>query len=317
MRTAAVLALALSLAACSGSFFPPAPAATNAPPTGNAPPPSLSGCAMFPATSDWNRDISGDPVDPSSAQYLAFMGGASLKLQPGFGGPYGQPFLVVPQSQPRVPMQFLYVSQSDPGPYPFPQNVPIENDGDAHATVLEQGECKLYETYLTRSDGNGGFLADSGAVFDLITGAPRPDGWTSATAAGLPILPGLARYDEAAQQGAILHALSFTAGSTAHSYVAPATHSAGTSSDPFAPPMGLRVRLKSSFDLSHFNGQSLAVLVALKRYGMFLTDNAGGQFWAVAGALDSRWDVQDLEQIKSVPASAFEVVQLGTIKAGL
>jgi hypothetical protein len=272
---------------------------------------------MFPATNDWNRDVSGDPVDPNSGQYLAFMGGASLKLQPDFGGPYGQPFLVVSASQARAPMQFLYATQSDPGPYPFPQNVPIQNDADKHVTVLSQGDCKLYETYLTRPDGNGGFLADSGAVFDLTTGAPRPDGWTSATAAGLPILPGLARYDEAALQGTILHALAFTAGATAHSYVAPATHSAGTSSDPSAPPMGLRVRLKASFDLSHFNGQSLAVLVALKKYGMFLTDNAGSQFWAVAGAQDSRWDVQDLEQIKSVPASAFEVVKLGTVKAGL
>jgi hypothetical protein len=153
-------------------------------------------------------------------------------------------------------------------------------------------------------------------VFDLITGAPRPDGWTSATAAGLPILPGLARYDEAVEKGEIHHALSFVAGATAHAYVAPATHSSGTSDATYAPPMGLRVRLRADFDLSPFHGASLAVLRALQKYGMFLTDSAGGQFWSVDGALDPRWSVQDLDQLKSVPASAFEVVKLGPLHSG-
>ncbi len=159
-------------------------------------------------------------------------------------------------------------------------------------TVLENGNCKIYETYNTFASG-GGFHADSGAVFDLITGAPRPDGWTSATAAGLPILPGLVRYDEVVEQGEIRHALAFTVGDTAHSYVAPATHSSGKSTAQFAPPMGLRVRLRADFDLSRYQGSSLVVLRALQKYGMFLTDNAGGQFWALAGALDSRWPVAD------------------------
>jgi hypothetical protein len=278
--------------------------------------PTLSGCPMFPANNDWNRDVSADGVDPHSADYLAFMGAGSLWLHPDFGGQFGQPFVVVSGSQQRVPMTFLYSSQSDPGPYPYPLDVPIQTDADHHATVLDRGACVLYETYLTVKQGSG-FHADSGALFDLRSGAARPDGWTSATAAGLPILPGLARYDEAVEAGEILHALAFVAGATAHSYVAPATHSAGTSSAAWAPPMGLRVRLRADFDLSRFTGASLVVLRALQRYGMYLTDNAGGQFWALAGAQDSRWPLQDLEQLKSVPASAFEVVRLPPLHQGL
>ena len=270
---------------------------------------------MFPLSNAWNRDVSGDPVDPHSADYLAFMGAGSLLLHPDFGGQYGQPFVVVPGSQQPVTMTFLYASQSDPGPYPFPSNVPIQTDTDHHATVLDSGACALYETYNTYAQGSG-FHADSGARFDLVTGAPRPDGWTSATAAGLPILPGLARYDEAVEQGEIRHALAFVAGLTAHLYLDPATHSSGTSSATWAPPMGLRVRLRADFDLSNFKGASLVVLRALQRYGMFVTDTAGGQFWSLAGAQDSRWSLQDLEQLKTVPASAFEVVEIGTVHTG-
>lgn len=271
---------------------------------------------MFPPGNAWNRDVSGEPADPHSADYLAFLGAGSLNLHPDFGGPYGQPFAVVPATQPRVHMTFLYSSQSEAGPYPFPPDVPIQSDADHHVTVLDQGECALYETYNTYPQG-GGFHADSGARFDLLSGAARPDGWTSATAAGLPILPGMARYDEAVEAGEILHALAFVAGGSAHAYVAPATHSAGTSPAQWAPPMGLRVRLRADYDLSHFHGASLAVLRALQRYGMFLTDNAGGEFWSLAGAQDSRWPVQDLEQLKSVPVSAFEVVLLGVVHTGL
>ena len=289
----------------------PPPPLSPPPPRG----PTLAGCPMFPVANEWNREVSGDPVDPHSADYLAFMGSGSLMLQPGFGGQYGQPFAIVPQAQSRVPISFLYTSQSEPGPYPFPLDLPIQADVDRHATVLVQGECKLYETYLTYRSGDG-FHADSGAVFDLMSGAARPDGWTSATAAGLPILPGMVRYDEAVEQGEILHAFTFTAGTTAHSYVSPATHSAGTSDSTWAPPMGLRVRLRADYDLSRFHGVSLVVLRALQKYGMFVTDTAGGQFWALSGALDARWPVADLEQLKTVPASAFEVVTLGTVHPG-
>ncbi len=320
------VAVALALGACGGSLALPAAVSADAgapaaggieggdggvQPAG----PSLAGCPMFPASDPWNQDVSRAPLDPHSADYLAFMGAASSHLQPDFGGEYGQPYAVVPAGQPRVAMSFLYAAQSDPGPYPFPPDVPIQGDPDRHATVLAQGECRLYETYDTYASSSG-FRADSGAVFDLRTGAPRPDGWTSATASGLPILPGLARYDEAVEQGEIRHALAFTAGGTAHAYVAPATHSSGTSNAPYAPPMGLRLRLRADFDLSPFEGASLAVLRALQKYGMFLTDNSGGQFWAIDGTKDPRWSVADLDQLKSVPASAFEVVQPGALHSG-
>ncbi len=282
------------------------------PPSG----PSLAGCPMFLADDPWNRDISAEPLDHHSADYLAYMGAGSLRLHPDFGGPYGQPFAVVPVAQPRVPMSFLYSSQSEPGPYPFPSDLPIQANEDRHATVLVRDECKIYETYNTFASGSG-YHADSGAVFDLDSGAPRPDGWTSATASGLPILPGLVRYDEAVEQGEIRHALSFISGATAHAYVAPATHSSGTTNAQFAPPMGLRVRLRADFDLSGFQGASLVVLRALQRYGMFVTDSANAQFWAVDGAQDSRWSIQDLDQLKTVPASAFEVVKLGTVHSGM
>jgi len=274
--------------------------------------PSLAGCPVFPLENAWNRDVSSEPPDPHSADYLAFMGSGSLQLHPDFGGPYGQPFVVVPADQARVPVSFLYASQSEPGPYPFPPAVPIQANEDRHATVLVRDECRIYETYNTYASGSG----FRGAIFDLVSGAPRPDGWTSATAAGLPILPGLARYDEAVEQGEIRHALAFTAGGTAHAYVAPATHSSGSTNAAYAPPMGLRVRLRADFDLSPFNGASLAILRALQKYGMFVTDTAGGQFWAVAGTHDARWSISDTDQLKTVPVSAFEVVQLGTVHSG-
>ena len=340
MRVSFATAGLVALLACGGPAAP-SPAASPAPvpaPVGDAgvppaePPPvaspvdagppqptprgpTLAGCPMFPVDNAWNRDVSTDPVDPHSADYVAFMG-SGLVLWPAFGGEYGQPFAVVPATQAKVPMSFLYSSQSDPGPYPFPADVPIEPWEDRHAVVLQQGECRLHETYNTYASG-AGFHADSGAVFDLVSGAQRPDGWTSATAAGLPILPGLARYDEAVEQGEIRHALTYIAGATAHAWVAPATHSVGTSDAPWAPPMGLRVRLRADYDLSRFHGASLVVLRALQRYGMFITDNAGGQAWYLKGTHDARWSVPDLDQLKSVPASAFEVVKLGEVRSGL
>jgi len=324
-------AVSLALWACGGSLAPTATGpVVPSPPAGDVaadagvvavdagvPPagPMVAGCPVFPADNAWNQEISREPVDPHSADYLAYMGASSLYLQPDFGGPYGQPYVVVPQTQPRVPMSFLYATQSEPGPYPFPQDVPIQQNADRHATVLVQGECKVYETYNTYASGSG-FHADSGAVFDLISGAPRPDGWTSATASGLPILPGLVKFEEAVEQGEIRHALSFVGGGTAHAYVAPATHSSGTSNAQYAPPMGLRLRLRADYDVSRFKGASLAVLRALQKYGMFLTDSAGGQFWAIDGAHDARWSIEDLDQLKTVPASAFEVVKLGAVHSG-
>lgn len=296
----------------------PPPASADAGAPAPAPPPagpSLGGCPIFPPGHPYNRDVSGDPVDARSADYLQFMGASYLRLHPDFGAPeYGQPVAVV-SGGPSAAMSFAYVAQSDPGPYPFPPDLPIQAGADHHAVVVDKDTCALYETYMTAHSGSG-YSADSGARFDLLGGKPRPDGWTSATASGLPILPGLARYDEAVEQGEIRHALAFTAGATSHFYVSPATHSSGTSGSSSAPPLGLRVRLRASYDLSGMHGASLVIARALQRYGMFLIDNATDSFWALAGAQDPRWPTQDLEQLKAVPASAFEVVQVGALIPG-
>jgi len=290
-----------------------------APPGGGPPAPSpagpaLAGCPMFPADNDWNLDVSSAPVDPRSDAYLAFMGASWRNLHADFGAnpTYGIPFVVVAGSQPRTPMSFLYSGESDPGPYPYPPDIPIQGGpsagGDRHAIALDRDACLLYETYDTHWDGSG-YDAGSGAVFDLRTGALRKDGWTSATASGLPILPGLVRYDEVVEQKEIRHALTFTAARAARAWVPPATHY-GNGDDPDAPPMGTRVRLEASFDLSRFTGSSLVILTALQRYGMFLVDEAGDGFVAISGATDSRWDDHELDQLKAVPFSAFEVVLL-------
>ncbi|MGQ0602005.1 MAG: hypothetical protein ACT4QE_09960 [Anaerolineales bacterium] len=275
--------------------------------------PSLGGCPMFPADNAWNRDISNEPVDPNSDNFIAYISQTRTMLHPDFGEPaeYGIPFVVVPQSQPLVPITFTaYGNESDPGPYPIPLNAPVEggsnSTGDRHVLVLRQGECKLYEMYRAFPNG-AGWNAASGAIWNLNSNALRPFGWTSADAAGLPILPGLVRYDEVAA-GAIRHALRFTVEETRRAYVLPATHFASDITDLNAPPMGLRLRLKASYNLGTFTGQSRVILEALKRYGMMVADN--GSSWFISGATDSRWDDDDLRQIKSVPGSAFEVVKI-------
>ena len=238
-----------------------------------------------------------------------------MKLHPNFGAPqYGLPFATVGAGQTRVPMSFLYASFSEPGPYPFPLDAPIQPDTDRHAIVFDKDACLVYETYDTHLDGSG-FYAGSGAIFNLATGAPRPEGWTSATASGLSLFAGMARAEEVLDDGEILHAMIFTFGWTTHAYTSPATHSSGTSSDPYAPPMGLRVRLRADYDLSRFHGESLIILKALKRFGMLVVDNSQpDQFWALGGAQSTRWNDSDLGQLKGVPGSAFEVLKLGTIK---
>jgi hypothetical protein len=248
------------------------------------------------------------------------MGAGTKNLHADFGSnpQYGVPFEVVGGSQPGQPMQFLYAAQSDPGPYPYPDDLPIQGGqdagGDRHAVVLDRDHCLLYETWDTHWLGSGlGYRAGSGAVFDLRSNALRPDGWTSATASGLPLLPGMARYDELAS-GEIRHALTFTSGTAARAWVHPGTHF-GESTDATAPPMAIRVRLKPGYDLSRFNGMSRTILVALQRYGMFLVDEANSDFVAISGASDTRWDDRDLDQLKTVPFSAFEVVQTGPVHA--
>lgn len=306
---ASSLGLALLLSACGGgggAGSPSAPGGVPAPGAGAR----IAGCQVFPADNAWNRDVSGDAVDPRSGAYIASIGARSF-LHPDFGSDpsYGLPWTTVPGSQPRVPMSFDYADESDPGPYPFPRDAPIEAGGDRHVLVLDRDACRLYESFDSHYVGPG-WRCGSGAVFDLGSNALRPDGWTSADAAGLPILPGLVRLEEA-RSGEIRHALRFTARRTQRAYVHPATHFASDSSDPDLPPMGLRVRLKASFDATRFHGASRVVLEALRRYGMLLADNGGD--WFISGETNPAWDDADLDQLKSVPGSAFEVVKLGEI----
>jgi hypothetical protein len=276
--------------------------------------PQLGGCPVFPADNAWNQDVSGLPVDPGSAAYINTINLSRQFLHADFGEnqSYGIPFVVVPAGQPMVPINFVeYGSESDPGPYPIPANAPVEGGGvgDSHVLVLQQGACKLYELYHGVYTGPG-WDAGSGAVWDLRSNALRPAGWTSADAAGLPILPGLVRYDEVAA-GAIRHALRFTVQSSQRGYILPATHSAGSTTNPSYPPMGLRLRLKASYNISGFTGQSRVILEALRRYGMIVADN--GSSWFISGATDPGWVDNDLNQLKGVPGSAFEVVQTGAI----
>jgi len=293
----------------------PMPAATATSPAASAGVAQLGGCTVFPAEDPWNQDVSQLPVDPNSATYLASMNAATTHLHPDFGSDptYGIPYVVVPATQPGVSVSFDYAGESDPGPYPIPSNAPIEGGagatGDRHVLVLQSGTCTLYEMWNATYVGPG-WHAGSGAVFNLNSDALRPDYWTSADAAGLPILPALVKYDEA-ENGAIYHALRFTAHATQAGFIHPATHFASSSSNPALPPMGLRVRLKAGYDITGFTGASRAVLVALKKYGMFLADN--GSDWYITGATDTRWDDNDLNQLKNVPASAFEIVQTGSI----
>ena len=296
---------------------PTATATPTQPPVGGTSP-MIAGCPVFPANNAWNTDISNFPVDGKSANYLGGIAGlgGNQKLHADFGSnpTYGIPYVVVPASQPTVPITFTaYGDESDPGPYPVPSNAPVEgganSTGDRHVLVLQQGACKLYEMYRAFPAG-AGWNADSGAVFDLNSNALRPEGWTSADAAGLPILPGLVRYDEL-KSGQINHALRFTVASTQRAYIHPAVHWASSSTNPNLPPMGLRLRLKASFDTSPYTGDTRVILEALKKYGMIVADN--GSNWFISGATDSRWNDTDLNQLKLVPGSAFEVVTTGAI----
>ncbi len=277
--------------------------------------PREHGCPILPASNPLNREISHAPVNPKSAQYIASIG-LSGHLHPDFGTnpTYGIPYTVVPPGQPKVPISFdEFGEESEPGPYPIPPDAPVEGageEGDRHVLVLQRGSCRLYELYGARRSG-AGWQAGSGAVFNLRSNALRPEGWTSADAAGLPIFPLLVRYPEV-RSGRIDHALRVTVQSTQRGYIHPATHFASSSSDPDLPPMGLRLRLKASFSLAGFHGESLIVLRALKRYGLIVADN--GSSWYITGAPNPGWDDEDLEQLKRVPGSAFEAVDSGPIR---
>ena len=275
---------------------------------------SLGGRRPFPPDNPWNTDISHAPVDPNSAVYIASIGlDKPLHFDPSI------PYVVVSGDQPLVPVEFDVPSESAPGPYPIPPNAPIEGGpnarGDRHVLVVDRDNWKLYELFAAvPQTGVGGttWRASSGAIFDLSSNALRPAGWTSADAAGLPIFPGLIRYDEVFEQQEIRHAVRFTCRRTQRAYVAPARHFASRLTDPNLPPMGMRVRLKADYDISRFPPPARVILAALKKYGMILADNGGD--WFVTATSDPRWYVSGMsDALRHVRGRDFEVVQMGAL----
>jgi len=283
-----------------------------------APPIGPYGCTVLPADNIWNTPVDQLPVSPNSSTYVNRIGAGS-PLHPDFGsglyngGPIGIPFITVPGTQTTYPASFLYASESDPGPYAIPLNAPIEggsnSTGDRHVISIDINNCILYELYNAFPQ-TASWKADSGAIFNLGSNALRPASWTSADAAGLPIFPGLVRYDEIAS-GEIRHALRFTVPSTQRAYVWPARHYASSITDPTYPPMGVRFRLKASFNISGFLATNQIILRALQKYGMMIADN--GSAWFVSGAPDSRWDNTDLHVLTTITGSAFEVVDVSPL----
>jgi hypothetical protein len=324
VRRAAVIALALVVAIAGVAVAKKKH--RGKPPRG--PYPTLGRCAVFPQSSAaanapsaadqpaWNQNISQAPLDPNSANYIAYINahGGDF-VHPDFGSPreYGFPYAVVGKRQKRTKVNFTaYGDESDHGAYRVPLNALVEggqtSDGDRHVLAVDRKRCKLYELYraFPRKRPKAHWDADSGVIWNLRSAALRPDGFTSADAAGLPIFPGLARYDEAAS-GSIHHALRVTVSSTRDAWVHPASHCAGSASDPNAPPMGLRLRLNGGYDISGFSGTARAIAFALKQYGLIVADN--GSNWFISGTSDRRWPDGNLDQLKSIPGSAFEVVQ--------
>jgi hypothetical protein len=277
---------------------------------------SLGGFVPFSASSLWNTDISTAPIDANSNSIISNYVGSSTHMHPDFGTDptYGIPYVVVDGNQGLVPIHLgAYAGDSDPGPMPVPANAPVEggssSTGDRHVLVLDNANCFLYELYNAAPGSGGSWSADSTAVWDLLGNEQRPYTWTSADAAGLPIFPGLIRYDEALA-GNIQHAFRFTLPHTRAAFIPPASHWASNTSDVNAPPMGMRLRLKASYDISGFSAQMQNILTAMKKYGLILADNGSSLF--VTGAPDSRWG-SDLDSLKTVPATAFEVVQMSPV----
>jgi hypothetical protein len=277
--------------------------------------PGAPECPLFPRSSHWNQRVDRLPVHPRSAEIVRSIGvddhvHADFGSGRWEGGPIGIPYTTVSSRQRRVPVSFEYAEESDRGPYPIRRNAPIEGgrsaDGDRHVIVVDRGRCRLHELFAAYPvDGGRRWRAGSGAVWSLRSNRLRPAGWTSADAAGLPILPGLARYDEV-RRGQIDHALRFTARRTRRAYVYPARHFASDLTDPDLPAMGQRLRLRRGFDISRFPRQARVVRRALKRYGLILADN--GSPWYISGAPHRGWDNDDLHSLHRVPGSAFEVV---------
>ena len=268
--------------------------------------PTLGGCSVFPADNVWNTPIGTLPVDSNSAAYVASMNATNNRLHPDFGNGTpasgGIPYNLVPDSQPKVTVPFYY--GGDPGPYPLPDNVYIETGSDHHAILVDTGTCELYEIF-NLTGGPGSWAAGSGATWSLNGNALRPDGLTSADAAGLPILPGLVRYDEVAS-GTIRHAIRVTADHTRGAHIWPARHDASSLTGSEYPPMGQRFRLKASFDMSSYPAPVQVILQALKTYGMILADN--GTSWHISGVGDPRWDDDTMHAMTNVTGDNFEAV---------
>lgn len=286
-------------------------------PSGNGP--MLGSCPLFPADNAWNTDISAAPVHPNSDAFIDSIG-RTTRLHPDFGtewegAPIGIPYTVVDSSQPEVNIKYTaYGDESDPGPMPIPLEAPIEGgedgDGDRHTLVIDEDSCTLYELYRA-FPRNGGFEADSGTVWDLRRNEDHPEGCTSADAAGLPIFPGLVRYDEVVEQKEVLHALRFTVARSQRGYIYPARHYASSNTDPNLAPMGLRVRMKANYDCGSYSSDVRVLCTALKRFGMIVADN--GSNWYVSGAPDPRWSDDNLRDLRTITGDAFEVVDTGPI----
>ncbi|HEY5955240.1 MAG TPA: hypothetical protein VIV60_01755 [Polyangiaceae bacterium] len=282
--------------------------------------PTVGRCSVFPADNAWNQDVSALPLLANSSAIINSIG-ASGHLHPDFGtewegAPIGIPYTVV-DAIAKVPVEFTaYGDESDAGPYPIPADAAVEggpaSDGDRHVIVVDESDCRLYELYRAFPVNAGAsWQADSGAVWPLTLNVTRPRDYTSADAAGLPIFPGLARYDEVVERGEVLHALRFTVSKSRAAYVAPASHAASSSTDPNLAPMGLRLRMRADYDCSGYSAEVQVLCRGLKRFGMIVADN--GSNWYVSGAPDPRWNDEHLNDFKTIPGSAFEVVDSGPI----
>jgi hypothetical protein len=280
-------------------------------------------CSILPSDNIWNRRVDDLPVDTRSDQYIASIG-ATTTLHadfgsgvwpPGSNSPIGIPFIEVPEGQPRVAIHYTnWGNESDPGPFPVPRDAPIEDgsdaSGDRHVVVVDRSACMLYELYRAFPQGDGSWSASSGASYDLTSNALRPDGWTSADAAGLPIYPGLVTYDEVAS-GRIRHAIRFTARDSRSAHVWPARHNSSNLTGLSYPPMGQRFRLKANFDITGYSAQVQVILQAFKDYGLILADNGGP--WSISGAPDQRWNNVMLHEWDNIPGSAFEAVDVSSL----
>ncbi len=284
---------------------------------------SLNGFRPFPDDDPWNQKIDQAEVDPKSDQMLAYIG-LHGQLHPDFGSgtwegaKIGIPYIVVPGDQPHVSVNYeAYGEESDAGPFPLPFETPVEGEpfdrGDRHAIVIDRDNWVLYELYRAfPQNGGASWLADSGAIFDLKKNTKRPRGWTSADAAGLPIFPGLVRYEEVGERKEIRHAIRFTLDNTRQAFVPPASHWASSDNNPLLPPLGMRVRLKQGFDVSKFPADVQVILQCLKTYGMILADN--GSDWFISGSPDERWNNDELRTLRQVKVKDLEIIKMDGLK---